>query len=143
MVSGGTAFAQADAMRWCVPLLCVLATGCLNTVLDTVVPPHANGTAPSSVQPPNLPGDVFDTLKAPADAKAELCEADADHPKFPDDADTLTKVLCQDIKPGAPPVKVTSLNVCSRCSVSTSRIATAATVWAATLASPSSATPRR
>jgi len=93
-------------MRWWVLSVFVLS-GCL---LDKVVPAHGDGAAPKTVQAPNLPVDVFETLKAPADAKLELCEANAEHPLFPDDADRLTKELCQDIKPGAPPVNVTGLN---------------------------------
>src|SRR3954451_772061 len=100
MFSRGTQVAQCDAMRWAM-LASLLCGGCF--VLDATVPDHVNGTAPKTVQQPILPNDIFETLNGPVEAKNELCEQDADHPNFPDDADTLTKVLCQDIKPGAPP----------------------------------------
>jgi hypothetical protein len=59
-----------------------------------------SSAAPLTIDPPALPLDGFVTLKAPADAHAELCTADAMHPKFPDDADLVTATFCQDLKPG-------------------------------------------
>jgi hypothetical protein len=52
------------------------------------------------VDPPHIPPDQFITLKGTADAHAELCAADDQHPNFPDDADLITKTFCQDLKPG-------------------------------------------
>jgi hypothetical protein len=68
--------------------------------LNMVVPSHTQGDAPSEVHAPIVPHNAFETLKAPADAHDELCTADNQHPKFPDDADLLTKAFCQDKKPG-------------------------------------------
>jgi hypothetical protein len=68
--------------------------------LSMLVPPHGQGDAPAQVHAPIVPHDTFVTLKAPADAHAELCTADNQHPNFPDDADLLTKTFCQDLKPG-------------------------------------------
>jgi hypothetical protein len=79
---------------------CALAV-CAGGCLDMVVPMHATSTStPATVQPPIIPSDVFVTLKAPADAHAELCANDGMHPHFPDDADLITKTFCQDLKPG-------------------------------------------
>lgn len=72
-----------------------LLCGCLNWW----VPPHGSD-APSTVQAPVVPSDVFETLKAPADAHAELCANDGMHPNFPNDADRITKMFCQDLVPG-------------------------------------------
>jgi hypothetical protein len=78
-------------------LLGCLQAGCL----DLVAPLHpAASNAPATVKPPLIPADAFVTLKNPTDAHAELCAADARHPHFPDDADTLTRTFCQDVKPG-------------------------------------------
>ena len=73
-----------------------LQLGCL----QWVVPAHDPSDAPTSVQQPIVPKDIFDTLNAPTDAHTELCTGDAMHPKFPNDADLLTKVFCQDLVPG-------------------------------------------
>ncbi|HEY2748523.1 MAG TPA: hypothetical protein VGL86_28065 [Polyangia bacterium] len=59
---------------------------------------HSN--APSSIRPPVIPDDAFVTLKEPLAAHAELCAQDGAHPNFPNDADLLTKVFCQDLVPG-------------------------------------------
>ena len=81
--------------------------GCLASLLvqlgclDRLIPLHPPATsAPATVQSPIVPVDTFDTLKAPADAHAELCANDGMHPKFPNDADLLTKVFCQDLVTG-------------------------------------------
>src|SRR4051812_23349722 len=76
-------------------LLLPLCAGCL----DMLVPPQSTH-APSQVHAPFIPGDTFVTLNNPTDAHAELCDADADHPNFPDDADVITKAFCQDMKEG-------------------------------------------
>jgi hypothetical protein len=60
----------------------------------------ASGSAPAWIDAPVIPPDVFETLKAPADAHAELCQPDDQHPSFPDDADVLTSAFCQDLVPG-------------------------------------------
>ncbi|MDB4998753.1 MAG: hypothetical protein JWM74_6185 [Myxococcaceae bacterium] len=57
-------------------------------------------TVTSELAPPVVPHDVFATLNAPDEAHKELCNNDGTHPKFPDDADRITKVFCQDLKPG-------------------------------------------
>jgi hypothetical protein len=57
-------------------------------------------SAPITIEPPAIPADVEVTLKDPGEAHAELCAPDDDHPNFPDDADLVTKVFCQDLKPG-------------------------------------------
>jgi hypothetical protein len=80
-------------LLWVLPLF---QLGCLNTI----VPGHDPASTPSVVHPPLVPTDVFDTLKAPADAHAELCANDGMHPNFPDDADPITRAFCQDVKPG-------------------------------------------
>ena len=64
--------------------------------LDSLVPQHASDLAPSVVHAPHIPGDAFVTLNAPADMHKELCDLDGLHPNFPDGADTLTRVFCQD-----------------------------------------------
>ncbi|MGH7297382.1 MAG: hypothetical protein ACRELB_20770 [Polyangiaceae bacterium] len=58
------------------------------------------GSAPATIDAPDLPPDAFTTLRSPADAHAELCAPDAQHPAFPNDADQLTMVFCQDAVPG-------------------------------------------
>jgi hypothetical protein len=85
-------------LRLLVPLFALpLVAGCL----DLVVPLNpGKSSAPSTVQPPMIPPDVFATLKDPTDAHAELCAPDDQHPNFPDDADLITKMFCQDVKPG-------------------------------------------
>ncbi len=79
-------------------LLLVATTqlGCLNWV----VPPHQPGDTPKSIQSPIIPLNIFETLKAPADAHAELCASDNMHPNFPNDADLITKTFCQDLVAG-------------------------------------------
>jgi len=53
------------------------------------------------VLPPEIPVNVFETLKAAPDAHAELCDAgDPPDPTFPDNADRITNRFCQDAKPG-------------------------------------------
>src|SRR5579859_1895929 len=74
--------------------LCLLCAGCL----DQLVPSQSQH-APATVRAPIIPSDLFVTLKNPSDAHAELCTGDADHPHFPDDADRITKMFCQDLKP--------------------------------------------
>jgi hypothetical protein len=78
--------------------------------LDSLVPQHTNELAPSVVHAPHIPGDAFVTLNAPADMHAELCDLDGLHPKFPDGADTLTRVFCQDFAPGGKIPTPTSLD---------------------------------
>jgi hypothetical protein len=56
--------------------------------------------APAAIQAPIIPGDAFVTLKDPLGAHAQLCALDGAHPNFPNDADLLTKVFCQDTAPG-------------------------------------------
>ncbi|MCU1278828.1 MAG: hypothetical protein JWM53_2374, partial [bacterium] len=77
-------------------LATTLQLGCL----QWVVPAHAPSDAPASVQQPLVPGDIFETLNAPADAHAELCADDGMHPNFPNDADRITKMFCQDLVAG-------------------------------------------
>src|SRR5215471_19795277 len=62
--------------------------------------PLPDPTTPSVILAPTIPGDVFKTLKPAAAAHDDLCTNDGMHPNFPDDADLLTKVFCQDKKPG-------------------------------------------
>jgi hypothetical protein len=49
----------------------------------------------SAPLPRALPSDVFDTLKDPAGAHAELCDHDATDTTFPADADRITNRFCQ------------------------------------------------
>ena len=77
-------------------LVSTLQLGCL----QWVVPAHDPSNAPATVQQPLIPRDVFDTLKAPADAHSELCANDGMHPNFPNDADRITKMFCQDLVKG-------------------------------------------
>jgi hypothetical protein len=60
----------------------------------------ATGSAPATIDTPDVAPDAFVTLKAPPDAHAELCAPDDQHPNFPNDADMLTMVFCQDLVPG-------------------------------------------
>jgi hypothetical protein len=60
----------------------------------------ATGSAPATIDPPDIAPDAFVTLKPVADAHAELCAPDDAHPAFPNDADLLTMVFCQDLVPG-------------------------------------------
>jgi hypothetical protein len=53
--------------------------------------------------PKAIPDDVFDTLKNPADAHAELCAHDLTDTTFPDNADRITNRFCQDAKGGVVP----------------------------------------
>jgi len=57
---------------------------------------------PSSVEAPNIPADIFETLNPPLAAHQELCAApdDGTHPNFPNDADKITKEFCQDLVAG-------------------------------------------
>lgn len=73
-------------------VMATLQTGCVQTTKGS--------GAPSAVQPPVIPDDAFITLKEPLAAHAELCAKDGEHPNFPNDADLLTKVFCQDTAPG-------------------------------------------
>src|SRR6516165_8544198 len=57
----------------------------------------------SSPLPPALPTNVFETLKNPADAHAELCDHDPTDTVFPDNADRITRAFCQDVKGGTVP----------------------------------------
>jgi hypothetical protein len=66
--------------------------------------------APAQIQQPTLPDDSFVALKDPLDAHAELCAQDGAHPNFPNDADLLTKVFCQDLVPGGVMPTPTGLN---------------------------------
>jgi hypothetical protein len=60
-----------------------------------------NVDSPSTVVAPTIPDNVFETLKIPADAHAELCDPGAPpDPTFPDNADRITNRFCQDAKPG-------------------------------------------
>ena len=64
---------------------------------------------PATVLAPDIPADAFATLKPPADAHAELCANDGMHPDFPNDADRITKMFCQDLVPGGSVPNVTGL----------------------------------
>ena len=72
---------------------CLCLTAC--TVGDEIEP------APSL--PPTIPADVFETLRSPADAHAELCDHGATDTTFPDRADRITNRFCQDVKGGVIP----------------------------------------
>ena len=74
----------------------MLQLGCL----QWVVPNHDPSDAPATVQQPIIPRDIFETLNAPTDAHNELCANDGMHPNFPNDADRITKMFCQDLVPG-------------------------------------------
>jgi hypothetical protein len=82
-----------------------IAAACTNPLGVRTMGPHAatswaESNAPTTIEPPVIAVDATKTLKAPADAHAELCAADDQHPSFPDDADLITKTFCQDLKPG-------------------------------------------
>ncbi|MEA2751982.1 MAG: hypothetical protein QOI41_6125 [Myxococcales bacterium] len=66
-------------------------------------------TTPVSIMPPVIPHDIAAPLKSPADAHTDLCTNDGSHPRFPDDADLLTRTFCQDVKPGGVMPTPTSL----------------------------------
>lgn len=53
----------------------------------------------SAALPRALPDDVFETLKDPAGAHAELCDHDATDTTFPADADRITNRFCQPTVP--------------------------------------------
>jgi hypothetical protein len=76
-----------------------LQLGCL----QWFVPGHGSGTAPDQVHAPIVPDNVFETLQGFDAMHAKLCENDGTHPNFPNDADTLTKVFCQDVAGGQVP----------------------------------------
>jgi hypothetical protein len=83
--------------------LAALPPACLPRQQTNDLSAWMNGSNPAnsiSVQAPTLPTDAFVTLKSPADAHAELCAADSQHPNFPDDADIITRTFCADVKPG-------------------------------------------
>ena len=74
---------------------------CQHVPLDVPQRPHKTPSqTPATVDEPTVPADSFVTLSDPVAAHKELCTPDMNHPKFPDDADTLTRVFCQDAKPG-------------------------------------------
>ena len=80
-------------------LLPVFAVSC--TLVSTRnLPPSSAGVVPVTVEAPTIPPDVEVTLQDNGESHAELCAPDDAHPSFPDDADLLTKVFCQDLKPG-------------------------------------------
>ena len=81
-------------MRGC--LLPLILLSC-NLGQSTPIP---DPTTPVTIDPPTIPADVFESLKPAAPAHMDLCTNDGMHPNFPDDADLLTKVFCQDVKPG-------------------------------------------
>src|SRR5215468_1306252 len=57
--------------------------------------------SPPTVLAPTIPANVFETLKPPADAHAELCDPGTPPDRtFPDKADRITNRFCQDAKPG-------------------------------------------
>jgi hypothetical protein len=60
----------------------------------------ASSHPPATIDPPSIAPDTFTTLKDPADAHAELCAPDDQHPNFPDDADIITMTFCQDLVDG-------------------------------------------
>jgi hypothetical protein len=72
-------------------------------------PVPADAVTPSSIALPTIPANVQETLKNAADAHAALCENDGAHPKFPDDADAITRTFCQDKKAGGVAAAPTSL----------------------------------
>src|SRR5439155_25507603 len=76
-------------------LMCLFSFRCLDHLV-----PRQSKHAPDKVRAPLSPGDVFVTLKTGGADHDDLCDADADHPNFPDDADLITKAFCQDLKPG-------------------------------------------
>ena len=57
----------------------------------------------STALAPTIPSDVFETLKDPAGAHAELCDHDATDTTFPAQADRITNRFCQDVQGGAVP----------------------------------------
>jgi hypothetical protein len=86
----------------------VVLASCAEIAEPGIPVPRARPTArtdpgdvtPATISPPALPRNVQATLKAPADAHAALCANDGMHPKFPDDADAITRTFCQDTKGG-------------------------------------------
>ena len=66
---------------------------------------EVTATVPLDVKPlpEALPGDVFDPLKDPAAAHAELCDHDPADTTFPAQADRITNRFCQDVQGGAVP----------------------------------------
>ncbi len=89
------------------PIAGLLAGGCLSQL----VPPYPMpaSSVPSAIQAPHLPSDVFATLNGLPEMHAELCDVNPEHPRFPNDADTLTRVFCQDFVPGGKVPTPTSL----------------------------------
>ncbi len=81
------------------PLLPFVTADC--TLVSThAMPAPDGGAAPVTIEPPVIPGDVQVTLNPPGEAHAQLCQPDDAHPNFPDDADMVTRIFCQDLKPG-------------------------------------------
>ncbi len=72
-------------------VLALCASAC-QTVFPVDGPPY--------VLPPEIPSNVFETLKDPAAAHAELCDHDPADTTFPDAADRITNRFCQDVRPG-------------------------------------------
>jgi hypothetical protein len=79
----------------------VALSGCIGDLVPTYDVGRAS--APSTISPPHIPADAFVTLNAPKEMHAELCDIDGLHPNFPQDADTLTRVFCQDFAGGQVP----------------------------------------
>jgi hypothetical protein len=93
----------------CIPLMLALASavaaaGCTLVRTRNITGGAADSStpsnAPATVDQPTIPADAFAQLKDVAEAHAELCAPDDQHPKFPDDADLVTKQFCQDLVPG-------------------------------------------
>ena len=76
------------------------ATPACTLVQTRVVGDMSMTSAPATIQQPLVPYDAFAPLLPPADAHLELCGADDQHPSFPNDADMITKMFCQDLVPG-------------------------------------------
>jgi hypothetical protein len=86
-------------------MLTTVSVALLGGCIDDMVPayPAIASSAPSTIVAPHLPADIFETLKGDDAMHAELCDADEEHPNFPADADTLTRVFCQDAAGGVVP----------------------------------------
>ena len=91
--------------RWLLTALALAVPAAACTIQQTNALKMRDGAmgasgAPKAITSPVLPRDLLVPLNNPADAHAELCSNDGEHPNFPDDADMITKTFCQDLKPG-------------------------------------------
>ncbi len=92
-----------DPLALCIlalaPALAAALAACTNPS-SSAAPVSSTSKTPATIDAPVIAPDTFVTLLDPADAHAQLCQPDDQHPSFPNDADLVTRTFCQDLVPG-------------------------------------------